>query len=235
MLVGTLAMAIPGVASAGSYTFATASGAKESGGNPVSASVDFTTSANTITVAITNLFVDPKTIAQNISDLFFDVSKGSVSTGSITSSAGLSRDVASNGSYTDGSVVATGWLYSGSGSTIHLDGLNGAGFTPAHTIIGSPNGSNIYGNANNSITGNGPHNPFLAGTVTFTLNVTGMTADTSISNVIFSFGTASGDNVPGTPGTAIPEPASMTLVAIGIASLASVAAARRRLTRSPAA
>jgi hypothetical protein len=187
---------------------------------------------NTITVALTNLLVNPKDVGQNISDLFFNVSSGTVGTGSISSSAGLERTVNSDKTYTDGSVVAAGWQYSGSGSTIHLDGLNGAPATPSHTILGSPDASNLYSNAKGSIAGNGPHNPFLAGTVTFTFSVTGVNADTTISNVLFSFGTTSGDNVPG---TAIPEPASMTLAGIGLASLASVVAARRRLSRSRAA
>jgi hypothetical protein len=56
------------------------------------------------------------------------------------------------------------------GSSVPTDwgiALNGA--TPAHTIIG-PAGSGGYTNADGSIAGNGPHNPSLDRTATFTLD-----------------------------------------------------------------
>jgi hypothetical protein len=96
-------------------------------------------------------------------------------------------------------------------------------------IIGPPAASGNYTAANSSIAGNDPHNPFLNQTATFTLALSGVTAATNISNVIFSFGTADGNNV------AVPIPAAVWLFVSGLLGLIGIA--RRKyngaLTASP--
>src|ERR1035437_10979430 len=96
---------------------------------------------------------------------------------------------------------------------------------PSQTIIGPGGPTGVYSNANASIAGNGPHNPFLNRTATFTFAVGGVTADTSVTAATFSFGTTAGDNVRGTTcstgdcgGTQqdIPEPLSMFLMGAGL-------------------
>jgi hypothetical protein len=57
----------------------------------------------------------------------------------------------------------------------------------------------VYSNANGSIAGNNPHNPFINQTATWTLNITGITANTIVTAATFSFGTTAGNNVPGVP------------------------------------
>ena len=64
-------------------------------------------------------------------------------------------------------------------SNRELDAL-GTAAAPSHLIIGPPDASNLYSNANDSIAGNGPHNPFLDGTATFMLDIAGVTADTTL-------------------------------------------------------
>jgi hypothetical protein len=195
---------------ADTFTFSTASGATESGGNPVNATATVTTNANgTITVVLNNLIVNPTTVAQNISDFSFSLSAGAGSTGTILSSSGATRTVASDGTYTVGAPVPTGW---GTVSGLHFSALGFSG--PSYTILGQPNGSNVYSAAGGSIAGNGPHNPFLYGPVTFTIAVTGVTASTQVSNFVFSFGTVAGNDVPG--GGQTPEPASMFLLGTGL-------------------
>jgi hypothetical protein len=81
---------------------------------------------------------------------------------------------------------------------------------PAHTIIGPASADGKYDDAKGSIAGNSAHNPFLAETVTFTLNVPGVTAATTVSNVGFSFGS---DPIPGTP---VPLPPSALLLGSGL-------------------
>ena len=76
---------------------------------------------------------------------------------------------------------------------------------PQMTIVGGT-GSGAYANANPSINSNGPHNPFLVGTVLFTLYVPGVTADSTFSNVVVQFGTSA------TPPTQVPEPGSIALL-----------------------
>jgi hypothetical protein len=88
----------------------------------------------------------------------------------------------------------------------------------------------LYSNANGSIAGNGPHNPFLNQTATFNIAVTGVTAATTVTSATFSFGTVAGVNVPGTPGTpAVPEPISSALVGTGLIGLFFL---RGRIVRS---
>jgi hypothetical protein len=99
---------------------------------------------------------------------------------------------------------------------LHLTVL-GTAISPKHTIIGAPDASNLYSSANGSITG-GSHNPFLAGPVSFSLTVAGVTASTVITNAIFSFNTTAGTEVPGIPG--IPEPLTLSLTGAGLLSLA---------------
>ena len=179
----------------------------------------------TVTILLANNQTGEKDVGQNLSDLFFTISTGQKS-GTLSSSSGLERTVASNKSFTDGSTVAAGWVLSTSGASLHLDVLSGAGHAgPAHTILGPPTG-NSYPNAVGSIAGNGPHNPFLAESATFVINVTGITAASTISAVTFSFGTTDGsDEINGIP---VPEPTTIALVALGGLALLAV---RWRLNR----
>jgi hypothetical protein len=115
-------------------------------------------------------------------------------------------------------VVDTGWALSNVGSTFHLNVL-GTAIGPAHLLIGPPDiNSNVYSNANGSIAGNGPHNPFLAENGTFFITDRGITADTQVSNVVFSFGTEAGTNVPANTPDSGATVALLGLVLIGLAA-----------------
>ena len=105
--------------------------------------------------------------------------------------------------------MSTGWALT-PGSTWELTGLAGAADQPALTILGSPSGSK-YSNANGSIAGNGPHNPFLAGAVSFDIAITGLTASDKIDKATFSFGTTAGDDVKGRLDPT-PEPSALLLL-----------------------
>jgi len=88
---------------------------------------------------------------------------------------------------------------------------DGATDTPAHTIIGPP-GNGGYTNAKGSIAGNGPHNPFLDQTATFTLDEAGVTAATTVTSSTFQFGTSDGQDQPAGTLVATPEPSTLALL-----------------------
>ena len=190
---------------------------------PVSVAATFVTLPGEVQISLVNNTVNPTSVIQNLSDLVFVLSTGQTS-GTLSSSSGIARTVASNGTFTDGGTVATGWVLSSTG--LKLDDLAAGGARPAHTLIGLPNGSNVYSNANGSIAGNIPHNPFLFGPITFDLLVLGVTPDSSISSVTFSFGTDPND-LGLAPGSPVPEPT--TLLLFGTTAVALGAAGRKKL------
>src|SRR6202035_1570292 len=96
----------------------------------------------------------------------------------------------------------------------HLDGLGGGSSNnPGQLIIGGTTATTSYPNANSSLAGNGPHNPFVQGTGNFVLYIPGISGMTNITAAIFSFSTTSGSqyDVMGQP-QATPEPRFYTLL-----------------------
>jgi hypothetical protein len=210
-----------------------------SGGETQIASATFVTGAGTIAVTLRDLISDPRTIGQNLSGVAFALSNG-VSNGSLTSS-GIELRVNSNGTYSTGAAVPTGWVLTSSGSSLFLEGLGAGTEAPTHTIIGTSNNGTYFGgtysNANASIKGNGPHNPFLESGATFNLAVSGVTAANTVTSATFSFGTAAGDTLPGTdpvPGTTVPE-ASVTALVLLAGLLAGLSYRATRFRKRQAA
>jgi hypothetical protein len=182
------------------------------GGQPVSATATFVTSTNDLQITLTNLQNNPTSVIQNLSDLAFTLSTGQT-VGSLLSSSALERTVNGDGNFTNGSTVSTGWQLETSGSGLRLHVL-GTPIGPAHTLIGDSGAGNLYSNANGSIAGSGPHNPFITGTATFDIQIIGLIASSLVNSATFSFGTTEGANVPGVP--RVPGPATLLLLGSGL-------------------
>jgi hypothetical protein len=188
----------------------------------VSAQADFTTSAGLLSINLTNLLANIHSVGQGLSDLSWTFNSTLVGT-SLDSSLGNVVTVADDGTATNLGPDETGWGLDATGLRICL--LNGCGVGPAMVILGPPDGSGNYSNANASIAGNGPHNPFLNGTVAFQILVPGLTAESTVTSATFSFGTTEGSNVAGVPGggstpAEIPEPGTWLLLSGGSLLLA---------------
>ena len=215
------------------FAFTTPTGAK-AGGGPVNSEADLTTTAGSILVTLRNLQANPTDVAQLLSDFRFTVDAGGSLTGSSqTGASSQELTVSGNGTFNIGSdlttVAAVGWVYSSAATDGALDVLTGPGHAgPAHLIIGPPGGP-TYSNADGSIAGNGPHNPFLNQSASFTLTAPNVTSDTTITGVTFSFGTADMANeIPGVPVAGVPEPGSIVLLATATSTLAGYFGWRRR-------
>ena len=208
-LAAMLWLATPAEASTSTYVIL---GGTTVGGQPVSATATFVTSTNDLQITLTNLQNNPTSVVQNLSDLAFTLSTGQT-VGALLSSSALERTVNANGTFSNGPIVSTGWELEASGTGLRLHVL-GTPIGPAHTLIGDSGAGNVYSNANGSIAGNGPHNPFITGTATFDIQIIGLIASSLVNTATFSFGTTEGMNVPGVP--RVPGPATLLLLGSGL-------------------
>jgi hypothetical protein len=229
ILVG-LAFVLPSTAKAAVITYGTAVDSTLDS-HPIDATATFTTTNGGLTLLLENLVNDPVSIIQNISGIQFTITDAA--TGSLTSSAGTPRTIASDGTFVDAPAATTDWLFAFNAGTFRLTALGANG--PDETIVGAPNAANSYGNANGSIADNNPHNPFLALNATFQLAALSMTELSAISNVILFFGTeptgvaaVCSDGCPPTV-SEVPEPTSLLLLGCGVLGL--VYAHRRKRAR----
>jgi hypothetical protein len=86
-----------------------------------------------------------------------------------------------------------GWGFAISGDMITLEAIGGG--KPTELILPTDSGGS-YASINN---GASSHNAYVDGPATFTLDLTGVTSSTTISNVQFSFGTTPDTSLPGVP------------------------------------
>src|SRR5260370_11787473 len=224
VFAGGLLVIMSSLAPASTVTFRTPSRSTQ-GGSSVIASAAFTTGEGTVTLDLSNLLstAEMNNVAQNLSDIRFTLTDKFASglvNDSNRSYTGRLIDIASDGSVTTNTTdLYDGWDFSNSGSTFLLEELNSAE-GPSQTIIGGTPGSNTPYPTSGSIAGNTPHNPFIQGTAHFTLNIAGVTANTSVSAATFSFGTTVGSNIQGGSGIqSVPEPSSLALMGFGLLAL----------------
>jgi MYXO-CTERM domain-containing protein len=193
---------------------------------PVAASATFSFSSDSVTITIQNLEANLTASNQLISGLQFTLS-GTPTGQSFSSGTAVEMNL-SPPNYTllnSGNAVATTRWHLASAN--ELTALGGG--QPSQLIIGPPNGSNQYSNANG---GSHNFNPNLFESGAFTLTYAGgVTSATTLSDVKFEVGTdPSWDGVIiGVAVTASdPDPSSLTCAATGTLILAGYTWRRRR-------
>jgi hypothetical protein len=191
----------------------------------LNASADFTPSAGSLTIALTDLLTADQVISagQLVSDISFTVSGGTGSA-TVSSQTGTLIFLDSNGTVISStSNAALDWGVSGTGGSYTLTALTGG--QPNELIIGGTSTTTSYPNANGSITNQPPNSfqPFIQGTGNYTLAIAGVTSTSTISNVVFSFGTQPETLVP----AGVPEPSPIVLALAGLGTLGLVSLRRR--------
>jgi hypothetical protein len=193
----------------------------------VGGSATFTTGTNSISLTLTNTLSDLQSLAQTLSDISFDVSGGgSVTTSSVTTTANL-IGLVDNQTPTHSSGTTNPWTLSGGSGSYLFTALNGGDQTRSLILGPITNESTYCSPKCPDGLGNQNFNPYIDETATFTLGISGVTADSSISNVVFSFGTAPETLV------GVPIPAAVWLFGSGLIGLIGIA--RRKLQVAPGA
>ena len=200
--IGLLLITASG-ASAATYTFCAGVGCSTE-----NATVTITQVGSITEITATNNLPNPTDVVQAISQIYLNFSAAPTAA-TFDSTQPNQNIVTVNG----GGTFTTGtdpneWLVSTSSNTVLLDSLVAG---PDQTILGPPGGA-TYANANGSIAGNGPHNPFINQTGVFFLDITDRG---SLTSVVLNFGTVAG----GDPITGVLTPLPGGLPLFGVVSL----------------
>ncbi len=231
--LAALATMAPGL-SASTITYITPSNSSIAAG-AVDAQAVFSIRSGVLQITLSDLLANPKDAGQLVSDLEFTLNSSLSGPG--YSSSAQYVTVAANGTPTTGSTGATGWGFGTTGAKSYTlcvicgNGItfyNGVTAQPSQEIIGPTDGSGMYSNANSSIAGNSPHNPFLNGSATFTIDDASITSDTVVTSATFSFGTTAGVDVDGNRPGSVPEPSAIFLTASGFGAMLLGFARRRK-------
>jgi hypothetical protein len=192
-------------------------------GDPVDATALFgINSSGYLTLTLSNLESSIVDVGQAVTGIEFNlsVSDSGITSHSQPTSSGDVVQVGSGGSVTDNGIgsLAAYWTAS---TSLHEVLLNVFGGQPNGSILGPETGQS-YPDANGSIAGNGPHNPFVDGTATFTFadlgNFSSYNLASIVSAVEIEFGTTGTDYLStGQVPVATPEPGSILLAVTGLA------------------
>jgi hypothetical protein len=177
-----LATCLFGIAAQATVFTGSASGT--GGDGPISGTVSITTGAGTISVSLTS-----NTLAhsqgQALSDLSFDLSAAPGALSSFTQSGQLAN-VTPPTTVTDIAGNPNHWAVSNPSDNevlLATAGPGAPGGQPSDMIIPGIAAGGVVGGFDN-------FNPYIIGTGTFTFNAAGVTANTTISDVVLSFGTS---------------------------------------------
>jgi hypothetical protein len=219
-----------------------------SGSSALAATATFDTSQGQMVVTLTNNLSASSIVSsgQGISDIQFTLgnTSGTVNysaTGSSVSGQIGNIDSSNTVTYVSGDPLR--WLGQGppppngmgtvpsvTGNTVTVQALGGG--MPSQLISPSIANGGTYTSANMGF--NNP-TPFVIGTNTITLSLSGVTANTTVTTATISFGTtAFGTTLTGTPTHVVPEPATSFLVLAALVPLGVVRLIRHRRRRTTA-
>jgi hypothetical protein len=202
--------------------FLTPGGSTVSDG-PVAAEAIFETEDGLAIITIRDDLVNTRSAGQLVSGLEFTLG-GLTGTSALSSSSADLIQVRSSGSVIDKGAGSTEWAFGTFDGGLILCAVCPStvlgSAAPSHEIIGP----GPYSSANSSIDGNGPHNPVLNQVAVFTIENASITSTTTVSGVVFSFGTNFAGSLTTVraidPVDPAPEPRTYALMGTGVIALA---------------
>ena len=230
LLAGVGIYALAGHPAAADMITFTASGSGSDGA--LAADAQFTTGAGVIDITLTNDLAASviRSAGQALSDISFTLSNAPGTLGT-TTATGQQGDVSGTGlvTFTTGSPVRFLGMgppppggrgtFSITGDTILMEAIGGG--KPSQMIAPAIANGGTYTNVNNGFQ---QFNPYTIGPAMFVLDLSGVTASTTVTAATFSFGTGPDTFIAGVPGPTV----GAGLPGLVAACLAVVALARRR-------